>query len=136
MCVIYQSSFTRNPTIYIVDFIAIYGRQPTPPIDKILTMKKVRAEVSMVFIVKKINEKYFINEKEISWEPFRICLLSSTANPANFHPNWAGFFMVMIFSIGSVCSLALVHSIPFKAVLGRNPVYSACFSAQMVAKPV
>ena len=24
-----------------------------------------------------------------SWEPFRICLLNSTANAANFHPNWA-----------------------------------------------
>ena len=24
-----------------------------------------------------------------SWEPFRICLLNSTANSANFHPKWA-----------------------------------------------
>ena len=36
-------------------------------------------------IIQKISWKY---EKK-SWEPFEICLLNSTANPANFHPNWA-----------------------------------------------
>ena len=31
-----------------------------------------------------------------SWEPFKSCLLNSTANPANFHPNWAG--LAVLFS--------------------------------------
>jgi hypothetical protein len=31
-----------------------------------------------------------------SWEPFRSCLLDSTANPAHFHPNWAG--LAVLFS--------------------------------------
>ena len=39
------------------------------------------------FIFKKWKLKY-LNQKT-SWEPFRSCLLNSTANPANFHPNWA-----------------------------------------------
>ena len=29
-------------------------------------------------------------KRKKSWEPFRICLLNSTANSANFHPNWSG----------------------------------------------
>ena len=36
---------------------------------------------------------YFCNSvclrQEKCWEPFRICLLNSTANPAHFHKNWA-----------------------------------------------
>ena len=51
--------------------------------------------------------------KQKSWELFRSSLLNSTANPANFHPNWAGltvlfsrqllngsqvFFFILIFS--------------------------------------
>ena len=31
-----------------------------------------------------------------SWEPFGSCLLNSTANPAHFHPSWAG--LVVLFS--------------------------------------
>ena len=27
--------------------------------------------------------------KKKSWDPVRSCLLYSTVNPANFHPNWA-----------------------------------------------
>ena len=40
------------------------------------------------FVFKKNNKS--LNNKEIkeSWEPYRICLLNSTANPVNFHPNW------------------------------------------------
>ena len=34
--------------------------------------------------------------KKKSWEPFRSCLLNSTANPAHFHPNWAG--LAVLFS--------------------------------------
>ena len=44
------------------------------------------------FIFKKINENENIKEKKISWEPFRICLLNSTAN---FHPNWAGLAVLI-----------------------------------------
>ena len=35
-----------------------------------------------------INKRYYINEKKRSLEPFSICLLSSTANPAHF--GWIG----------------------------------------------
>jgi hypothetical protein len=41
------------------------------------------------FIFEKINKRN--KEKLKSWEPFRNCLLNSTANPAHFHQNWAGF---------------------------------------------
>ena len=41
------------------------------------------------FILKKINKHENIKERKKSWEPFRICLLNSTANPAHFHQNWA-----------------------------------------------
>ena len=41
------------------------------------------------FIFRKINKKYYIKEKKKSWEPFRICLLNSTANPAQFGWKWA-----------------------------------------------
>ena len=39
-----------------------------------------------VFLTKKNN---FIIAKNKSGEPFRICLLNSTANPAHYHPNLA-----------------------------------------------
>ena len=35
-------------------------------------------------IFKKINENWNIKTKKKSWEPFRRCLLNSTANPAQF----------------------------------------------------
>ena len=40
------------------------------------------------FIFKKINENCYIIKKK-NWEPFRIGLLNSTADPANFHQDWA-----------------------------------------------
>ena len=46
------------------------------------------------FIFKKINEN--IIEKLKSWEPFRSCLLNSTANPAQFGWKLAG--LVVLFS--------------------------------------
>ena len=48
------------------------------------------------FKPKKINENLKIKEKIKAWEPFRICLLRSRANPANFHPNWAGLAVLFI----------------------------------------
>ena len=36
------------------------------------------------FILKKINKNKNIQVKKKSWEPFRICLLNSTANPSQF----------------------------------------------------
>ena len=48
------------------------------------------------FIFRKINKNLNIKEKKKPWEQFRICLLNSTANPANFHPKWAG--LVVLFS--------------------------------------
>ena len=40
----------------------------------------------------KIKENNSLKGK--SWEPVRICLLNSTGNPANFHPNWAGLALL------------------------------------------
>jgi hypothetical protein len=48
------------------------------------------------FIFKKNDKNLDIKEKLKSWEPFRSCLLNSTANPAHFHQNWAGL-AVLIF---------------------------------------
>ena len=48
------------------------------------------------FIFRKINKKYNTKEKKKSWEPFRICLLNSTANPAQFGWKWAGLAMLLI----------------------------------------
>jgi hypothetical protein len=66
------------------------------PINKILNAKNVLAWVSMVSYLKKINENKNIKEKLKSWELFRSCLLNSTANPAQFHQNWAG--LAVLFS--------------------------------------
>ena len=49
------------------------------------------------FIFKKINENGNVKEKKKSWEPYRICLLKSTANSAIFHPKWAG--LAVLFSV-------------------------------------
>ena len=46
------------------------------------------------FIFKEINEN--IKTKKNSWEPFRSCLLNSTANPAQFGWKWAG--LAVLFS--------------------------------------
>ena len=48
------------------------------------------------FIFKKINGKINIKEKKNFWEPFRICLLNSTANPAQFEWKLAG--LALLFS--------------------------------------
>ena len=55
----------------------------TLPTDKILSDKNARAWVNG-FIFKKINEDYNIKTEKKSWEPFRSCLLNSTANLAQF----------------------------------------------------
>ena len=41
------------------------------------------------FIFKQINKNKNIKEKLKSWEPFRSCLLNSTANLDHFNQNWA-----------------------------------------------
>ena len=55
--------------------------------------------------------------------PFGICLLNSTANPAKFHPNWAG--LAVLFSrqilngsyyLSSLYFLGLNHSLEGKIV--------------------
>ena len=50
-------------------------------------------------IFKEINENENMKMKKKSWEPFRSCLLNSTANPANFHPNWDFFCFNGLISI-------------------------------------
>jgi hypothetical protein len=45
--------------------------------------KNVRAWVSMIsYFSKEVNKNYYVRERKNSWEPFRMCLLNSTANPA------------------------------------------------------
>ena len=72
----------------------------TVTIAKIISVKNARACVSMVSYLKKLNKNKNIKEKreKKSWEPFRICLLNSTADPADFHSNWAGFNMIYCFN--------------------------------------
>ena len=53
------------------------------PIDKILSVKNAQAWVSMVSYSKKQMKIKILKGKQ-SWEPFRICLLNSTANLAQF----------------------------------------------------
>ena len=62
------------------------------------------------FIFKKINKNWNIKTNKKSWEPFRSCLLKSTANPAQFWWKWAGqatykrlpgFFFSLIFNFHS-----------------------------------
>ena len=48
------------------------------------------------FISRKINKKYYITEKKKSWESFRICLLNSTSNPAQFR--WKLAELAVLFS--------------------------------------
>ena len=67
--------------------------------------------------------------KKKSWEPFGSYLLNSTANPAHFHPNWAGlavlfsrqllngsqvFFIILIFQF-SLIVLDIKPLIPMPA---------------------
>ena len=52
--------------------------------------------VSMVSYLKKQIKIKILKRKKKSWEPFRSCLLNSTANPAHFHQNWAG--LAVLFS--------------------------------------
>ena len=56
----------------------------------------MRGHGSQSFIFKKINENENIKEKLKSWEPFRSCLLNSTANPSDFHLNWTGLAVLFI----------------------------------------
>ena len=66
----------------------------TLPTAKILSVKNVWAWVSMVSYLKK--NKIKILKRKKSWEPFRICLLNSTANPAQFGWKLAG--LAVLFS--------------------------------------
>ena len=63
---------------------------PTLPTAEILSGKNARAWVSIVLYLKKQMKIKILKRKKKSWEPLRSCRQNSTANPANFHPNWAG----------------------------------------------
>ena len=56
----------------------------TLPTAEILSGKNAQAWVSMVLYLKKIEIKIKILKQKKSWEPFRSCLLNSTANSALF----------------------------------------------------
>ena len=51
---------------------------------EILSGKNGRAWVPMVLHLRKYAKIKILKRKKISWEPFRSCLLNSTANPAQF----------------------------------------------------
>ena len=57
------------------------------------------------FILKKTNEN--IKEKLNSWEPFRSCLLNSTANPAHFHQNSSLIRQIFLPHKGQIISKAI-----------------------------
>ena len=67
----------------------------TLPIAEILSGKNVRAFLVCGFLMKSFNKNILKIWKK-SWEPFGSYLLNSTANPAHFHPNWAG--LAVLFS--------------------------------------
>ena len=94
--ILYFIAILHNLTCQLVDIcnarVADYGRL----IRAILAVLGRSAEkvvknleyfwqyiLSTLSIEKIINNKYHIKEKK-TWEPFRICLLNSTANPAQF----------------------------------------------------
>ena len=58
------------------------------------------------------------------WEPFGSCLLNSTANPAHFHPNWAGLailFSRQIINISQdIFSLYIIIFIELKKYIPQN----------------
>ena len=57
----------------------------TVPRQKLINKENWSTKRTMVSRQLNKNENIYINEKSKSWEPLRICLLNSTANPANFH---------------------------------------------------
>ena len=65
-------------------------------------LKKIRSHIAYSYIPSEISRKnaqakgYFLKAKKKCWEPFRIFLLKSTANPAHIHPNLAG--LAVLFS--------------------------------------
>ena len=83
------------------NYLNLYLFQSTLPIAKIISDKKcagmgLNTSSSLNgFIFKKINEIKILKWKRYM-EPFRISLLNSTANSANFHQNWAG--LAVLFS--------------------------------------
>jgi hypothetical protein len=46
--------------------------------------------ISGLLVLNEIIQKKYPENMKKSWEPFGSYLLNSTANPAHFHPNWAG----------------------------------------------
>ena len=57
--------------------------------------KNARAFLVCGFLMK-LFKKNILKIWKKSWEPFGSYLLNSTANPAHFHPNWAG--LAVLFS--------------------------------------
>ena len=82
----------------------------TLPIAEILSGKNVRAFLVCGFLMKSFK-KNILKIWNKSWEPFGSYLLNSTANPAHFHPNWAG--------------LAVLFS---RQLLNGSQVFFVCFN--------
>ena len=64
------------------------------PTAEILSGKNVQAFLICGFLMKS-SKKYSENMKKL-WEPFGSYQLNSAANPAQFHPKWAG--LAVLFS--------------------------------------
>ena len=74
----------------------ILAKINTVPIAKIISVKNAWAWVSMVSYLKTKIRIKVLKRKKYPWSRFRICMLNSTANPADFHPNWAGLAVLFI----------------------------------------
>ena len=77
-----STSLLHNKTCF-------YTAQLTLPTAEILSGKNPRAFLFCGVLIKSFKKNILYIWKK-SWEPFGSYLLNSTANPANFHPNWVG----------------------------------------------
>ena len=85
----------------------------TSPHPSEISRENVRAKLLLGYIFAYLTKNHNIKEKK-SWEPFRIWLLKSTANPAQVWWKWAR--LTVIFSrqlLNSSHNLFAVYSITF-----------------------
>ena len=102
--------------LFLITLLTLGRKAATLPTAEILSGKNARAFLVCGFLMKSFKKNILKIWKK-SWEPFGSYLLNSTANPAHFHPNWAGlavlfsrqllngsqdFFFVLIFSFSFI----------------------------------
>ena len=62
----------------------------------LLGKRLLESDISTHLSWERQKKSYWVHCWHCSKKPFRICILNSTANPANFHPHWAG--LAVLFS--------------------------------------